>query len=199
MSVDLSKEQKLEQTLYRMGTGVISEVKNTSCYVLVNAQTHQAYRAASCLVEPEVGDVVLFANDAAEYWIIAILVPAGQRSLNLQGPLVRAEAESIHLTAHDLMTTSQHWVATHVEAQMSAQRIKVNVAVVEWLSERITSFVGMFVGRFRTSLREVSDIDSTKCSNYDLSVDQAMVISSETGIITGTKLVKLDGEQIHVG
>lgn len=188
-----------EQAVYRIGTGVICEVKDSCCYVLVDARAHEAVRAASCLVEPRVGDVVLFARSEENYWIVAVLVAAGQRSLQLQGPSLHAEAKHMHLTAHTLATTSHLWDATHVDTRMSAQRIKANVAVVEWLSERITSFVGLLVGRFRTSLREVSDIDSTKCGNYDLSVDHTMAIASDTGIITGNKLVKLDGAQIQVG
>jgi hypothetical protein len=188
-----------EQHVYRTGTGVICEVKSTCCYVLVDAHPREAQRAASCLVEPQTGDVVLFARSEAGYWIVAVLVAAGQRNLHLQGPSLHAQASHINLTADTLTTTSHHWEATHVQTHLSAQRIQANVATVEWLSERITSFVGMLVGRFRTSLREVSDIDSTKCGNFDLTVDQTMAIASETGIITGTKLIKLDGAQIHVG
>jgi hypothetical protein len=188
-----------EQLVYRTGTGVICEVKSTCCYVLVDAQPREAQRAASCLVEPQTGDVVLFARSEEGYWIVAVLVAAGQRNLHLQGPLLHAQARHINLTADTLTTTSQNWKATHVQTHLSAQYIQANVAAVEWLSERITSFVGMLVGRFRTSLREVSDIDSTKCGNFDLTVDQTMAIASESGIITGTKLIKLDGAQIHVG
>lgn len=195
--IDMTLEA--EQAVYRIGTGVICEVRDSCCYVLVDAHAHEAERAASCLVEPQVGDVVLFARSEESYWIVAVLVAAGQRSLQLHGTSLNAEAKHLRLTAHTLTTTSHHWDATHVETQISAQRIKANVAVVEWLSERITSFVGLLVGRFRTSLREVSDIDSTKCGNYDLSVDHTMAIASDTGIITGNKVVKLDGAQIQVG
>jgi hypothetical protein len=187
-----------EKNAYRLGTGVVSEV-SAELYTVVDVHPRSARRAASCLVLPQVGDTVLLARSNDAYWIVAVLVASGERDLKLQAPRLSADAIQMNLTAQEMRTTSPEWQAIHGNVHLMAQRLSGQVGMLDWLSDRVTACLDMFVGRFRTSLREVRDIESTKCGNYDLHVDQTMVMSSKNGVIAAQGLMKVDASQIHIG
>jgi len=51
----------------------------------------------------------------------------------------------------------------------------------------------------RRSIKEVSEIESVQCANFDLQVDKVMSLSTQTGVITGHGVMKIDAAQIHLG
>jgi hypothetical protein len=99
----------------------------------VHAKTEQTYtlkpengvmmvamRAASCLLQPEVGDQVLMCCiDPGEYFILAVLVQANvsQSQISVVGDLILQSTEgSVTLNAkQDLNTESARWNALHDE------------------------------------------------------------------------------------
>ena len=187
-----------EHAACRLSAGVVSQVYEGR-YVVVQAQPCEARRAASCLVEPEVGDTVLFARGDDGHWIVAVLVAAGQRDLQLRAPTLHAQADQLHLSAQTLRTRSQDWRAVHTQVHLAANHVSGQVAVLDWLSDRVSAFVNLLVSRSRNSLREVSEIDSLRCGNYDLRVDETLAMSTKTGVMSAQALMKIDGTQVHIG
>jgi hypothetical protein len=187
-----------DHSTFRLSTAVVSEV-HASCFVVVDAQPRHAQRAASCLIEPQVGDTVLMAREQACAWIVAVLVTAGLRELKLHGTTLSAHAQRIDINAQDLHTTSAQLQASHGAVRLAVSELFGQVAAVQWLSESISACVNRLFSRSRTVFREVSEIDSTRCTNHDLKVDETLAISAKTGVITGQSLMKIDAAQIHIG
>ena len=100
---------------------------------------------------------------------------------------------------NQIKTSSQKLEATHGLIQLLSGRVNATVSAMEWVGQRITSLVDVVFNRNRQILREVSEIESIRSEHYDLQVNQVMSISTDTGLITGQGLVKLDAAQIQIG
>jgi hypothetical protein len=185
-------------TIFRLSAGVVSDICEGH-FVVVEAKPCNALRAASCLAEPQVGDTVLFARGDDAYWIVAVLVAAGYRDLHLQAPTLCAKADHLSLSASTLHTSSQRWQAVHTDIHLAANHLTGQISVVDWLSERVSTFVNFLFNRSRNSVREVSEIDTTRCGNFDLKVNETLAMSAKTGVISGQALMKIDATQIHIG
>lgn len=192
----LSAEQA--HTTFRLSAGVVSDICEGH-FVIVEAKPCKALRAASCLVQPQVGDTVLFARGDDAQWIVAVLVAAGQRNLQLQAPVLSAQAEQISLSSTTLLTSSQRWQAVHTDLHLAANHLTGQVSVLDWLSDRVSSFVNFLFSRSRNSVREVSEIDAARCGNLDLKVDETLAMSAKTGVMSAQALMKIDASQIHIG
>jgi hypothetical protein len=187
-----------DNSTFRLAVGVVSETVGEN-YIVIAVKPYQAFRAASCLVLPQLGDTVLFAVGEDYHWIVAVLVRAGERELHLNSTSIYANAANINLSATSIKTNSECWNANHGRIELNAGHFTGQVAVLNWLSDKVSTFVSFLLSRSRNSLREVSEIDSTRCGNFDLKVDETMAMSSKTGVISSQALMKIDSTQIHIG
>jgi transglutaminase/protease-like cytokinesis protein 3 len=53
--------------------------------------------------------------------------------------------------------------------------------------------------KVKRAYRKVEQIDELRAQNIDYSADQTMSLHSENALVTAEGLVKVDGEQIHLG
>lgn len=173
-----------------------------------------AKRAASCLLVPEPGDHVLLTLSPSPF-VLAVLergegqavvelpeevsVRAGRLELqgehgvaiSTKGPLsLTADRTSLRsrlteLATHDLTTIAKR-ARAHLE---SANLVSETLDVV---TERITS-------RAARVFRFVTELDQLRARHFDHRADHSARVHAENTVITATEVVKLDGEQIHVG
>lgn len=78
------------------------------------------------------------------------------------------------------------------EATWSFGRIKLIGELIESFAERVIQFS-------RWSQRTVDGIDQVRASQIDYRADQTMQLQAENLVANATKLVKADGDQIHLG
>ena len=178
-----------------------------------------ARRAASCLLEPEPGDVVLLSGQSVdEAYIIAVLERAGggPACLTFNGDTVLSVSNgALSLAAEGGMTLStpgdmtvssdgltlrgrqatvllQRLVAVGQEVSASVGRMKLVGNLLESVVERVRQSA-------RHSLRTVEDLDQVRSGTVDYRADQLMSLRGANVVATARELVKLDGQQIHVG
>jgi hypothetical protein len=179
----------------------------------------EALRAVSCLVEPEIGDRVLVAGpEHGELYVLAVLARPGGQPLHMKlsgdvalgvakGQLTLAADEGLHLaSAKDLSITSpelriraeqSHLVMdriTHVGSRLlsHARRIKLVADVIDTFTERLSQ-------RVKRSYRFIDEMDYTRAKEIDQAAEGNISIRGENTLTTARRLVKIDGEQIHVG
>lgn len=179
-----------------------------------------AKRALSCLVEPLEGDFVLIAGEPrggayilsvlerdAEHGATAILcegdleikVPNGrlrvasQEGIELLSPKdvnIAAAEVSVHARTASFVLEQLSYLGSLVAGELG--KLKLKSGIIETVAERVSS-------RVKRSFRSVEEVDQLKAECIDYAANQTMTLRAENTIVTAKELVKMDGEQIHMG
>jgi hypothetical protein len=177
-------------------------------------------RAASCLLEPAVGDRVWCVVESPDNaWVIAVLErEAGDAPMRLslegdaelrtregtlvlagdRGVEVRTEAR-VDVHADEVRVSARIGRALLDEGSMILRSLVTHASkstligkVVETLAERITT-------ASQTSLRTVEALDQTRAGAIDLRAQTTAQITAQQTLINGGELAKVDAGQIHLG
>ncbi len=183
---------------FKITTAVVTEVQEDS-YVVFDSQSHVAHRAASCMTIPQLGDTAMIATNEEQTWIMAVLVTAGVRDIVLQAPQMQVSAPNALMNFEHLQTASHQWSATHGLINLTSTKVHATVSTIEWIGSFMSMMADLLFSKSRRSIKEVSEIESVQCANYDLQVDNVMSLSTKTGVITGHGVMKIDAAQIHLG
>jgi hypothetical protein len=179
----------------------------------------QARHTLSCIVEPAVGDSVLVAGDPGNaLFIIAVLERPGNAPISIvmrrdvtvgvsNGSFSIAAAQGINLvSAKDMTLTSS-------ELKISAPRASIFFENLTYLGNAIFAEIEKMklIGRFfhsmidsisqkvKRSYRVVEDIDHVRSSQIDYRASKNMSLRGQNALINAEELVKIDGDQIHLG
>jgi len=151
--------------------------------------------AASCLVQPEVGDIVACITDSSgDVYILSILKrlnPDADLVVSLSTP-VSVRSPRIHLAAQQI--------------ELLADEMTGNIGVLKRLIGHAEDIVGNFVASFdkifiraNSSIRRVEDLDELSAGHVKIDSPALVEISGEVTTISGEELIKLQGQQIHMG
>ena len=211
-----AREQKLELVGTpitepgRQGTAVIvAEADHRNWMIEDRGQQREARRAASCLLEPSVGDRVWIAIEGERCWILAVLerradAPAtlrvdGDAKLQVDGRL------EIHAEENLLLRSDE----VQVQARVGRLFVRECTAVLRSLLTHATSstlvakLVETFADRVstssKTSLRSVTEIDQLHAGIIDHHAVEAAHIAADKVIINGGEIAKVEAGQIHLG
>jgi hypothetical protein len=170
-----------------------------------------ARRAASCLLEPAVGDDVLIGRSRAESYVLAILVRTGPASASLS---VNVPNEEVVLRGGDVVLSAEREL--RLEAAALAVRTRRFALVAE-----VMSFVGQtltqFLERWRSSARSVEivatdiamkaarrtslveETDVLQAGTLVQTIATAAVTSAQSAVVAAEQDLRLDGERVTVG
>jgi len=167
-------------------------------------------RAVSCFLAPQAGDRVWLSGDLAQgLYVTAILERSGsgpQRvclppdssievergSLTLRADGLRLAAGQLSVQADDAALCVKKLTGVGREAVWSFGSIKV-------ISDLLESFADRLIQFSRWSQRTVDGMDQVRSRQIDWRADQTMQLAAENLIADAGNLVKVDGEQIHLG
>lgn len=177
----------------------------------------EAERAASCLLEPTAGDRVLVASVDGQAFVLAVLrreasAPAridveGGLELRARSGRVALVGREVELTASEqarvtaprldlsvlaatLFADALAYVGSRVEAEVG--KVSLVADVVDTVAERLRQ-------RLQRSYRFVEGLDQVRSGTLDAKATVYARIHAPDTVLTADKLVKIDGEQIHVG
>ncbi|WP_170319868.1 DUF3540 domain-containing protein [Polyangium spumosum] len=179
----------------------------------------RARRATSCLVEPRERDFVLVAGaPSGAAYVLAVLEREagagaaiacdGDLEIKLpQGGLrvaakenidfvsaaevgVAAEGVRVHASSGSVVLDSLSYLGSVVRAEIG--KLRHEGGVVERVVERVSE-------RVKRSFRKVEEVDQLRAERIDHSARQVMSLRAENTIVSAEQLVKMDGEQIHLG
>ncbi|MDQ5987985.1 MAG: hypothetical protein CSYNP_03735 [Syntrophus sp. SKADARSKE-3] len=208
---------KREELCQDYGTVVAS--KKDRLLVRNDMGVYRARRAVSCLVDPVIGDLVLFCTaDHGSGYILAVLERkegvaatvsfAGDLNLRLDGgglgldirdgvAITSPHKISMISAALDIQTvtadfTIQQTLLTGNIFQASLKKVKLFAGCLDSLLDRVHQ-------RVKRSYRFVEETDSVRAENIDHRAEKLLNLRGKNAVINARELVKLDGEQIHVG
>lgn len=212
--------QPLPPTTFAHRAAVVVRVDGPAATLLTpDGARPVARRAVSCLVAPQAGDRVLFATlPGDEHWVLAVLAHAAPQPTRIEvdGDLeLRAPAGTITAAAGRGVT-----VATGGEAAVLAGAVRVvaqrGLAALDeltLLAERLDAEVGRVRGTFTTVdtvldrlsqrarrvYRVVEELDHLRARRVDYTAKDTFQVHAHDTLMTSEQLVKIDGDQIHVG
>lgn len=199
--------------------GVVLERNGDRLSIRTGRGPLEARCAASCLLEPEPGDRVLVSGESpADCYVIAVLERAGTQPQRLRlhgdtclavngGTLSVVAEEGLELSAGKTVKIS----GTELEASASSARLIFGrlagigrswlatvdkLGVVGQAVETVTRKLSL---RAEQSFREVEQIDQLRSGQIDHRASGNLSLRGRNTLLTAKELVKLDGDQIHLG
>jgi len=195
------------------GTGTVIAATAPDRFTVATARGELSVRrAASCLLQPQAGDRVWLAGDLAEgIYLTAVLERADPASparialasdstLDAGDGALTLRAGRMHLVGEGRLTVQAEAAAVCIgkltavgrEATWSFGRMKAIGELLETFVERLVQFS-------RWSQRTVDGMDQLRSAHIDYRADGTLQLQAEHLVANGAKLVKADGEQIHLG
>lgn len=205
---------------YRIFAVVIACEANGD-YVLRSEQgiIENARQAISCLIQPAVDDRVLVETQMdGEAYITVILQRAGDAmpELKMQGGLqLRVEGGALQLISEQgiELTTLKSLSMTSEQLDLRAdegnvflgrlsytgkqlisqvEKISVLAVVMDFIVERVTQ-------KSKSSHRVIEEMEYLRSRQMDYQASHNMQLHGKNTLLTADELVKLDGEQVHLG
>lgn len=187
--------------------------------VMTDAGLLGARRAVSCLLEPEQEDWVLVSGQSADcVYVIAVLERAGEgpASLVVEGDaILKSEKGSLTLEADaglrfssrsridlatdELMVRSSRTTVLFERLKSIGKEMSASIGCVRMLGNVLESFFERLSQSSRQSVRTVEDEDRVHCGVMDYRASKVMNLHGQNILASAKELVKLDGEQIHLG
>jgi hypothetical protein len=179
---------------------------------------HDARRAVGCLVEPREGDCVLVVLHESGCHVLCVLdrEAEGPNVLAVDGDLaIEARGGTIEVTAaHDVKLFAQgraevaageiSVAAAEACARVDrltliAQAAQAHVTKLSVVAREVHGVVERLTQRLKRSWRVVEETESVRAATLDYRASALLNARGGTALLTAERLVKLDGEQVHLG
>jgi len=176
-------------------------------------------RAVSCVIEPEVGDLVMLCEAPNEHcsFILSVLLKSnsdagrlclpGGVTLQTEGKQLTVQADGIDLRGRETIGLST--VHLDVNAAVATTRIghlQTWAETIETTADRVTLFaktftqqLGRMITRVRESWRKVEGLDETQAARIRVHVDGAHQLNAEHVTVNAEGFVRIDGKTINLG
>lgn len=211
--------RKLEEDPVFQDVGTITRTEGSAFVVRTPAGDLEATRAASCLLEPSVDDRVLVAGNRREgLYVLAILsreegtraavAVDGDLEIRLRsGRFVVAAQDGVELVSGgDVSVVSGRINVNAADGNVVLTRltflgtfVRAEVEKIKLFAERFDSVVERVAQKVKRSYRSVEETDQVRAERIDYVAKKTVSLHGENALLTAEELVKIDGEQIHVG
>jgi len=195
------------------GPGVVCAAAEGAWVVNADTGSFTARVAASCLLQPQVGDTVWccgVVSDAggtgtaqtARYWLTQVLerAPADQARVTLPaGSTLDAADGRLSLRADSMQVRSQRLELVCEQGTVIGAAWEAVVGAVQLTGQTLRSFFDRVNHTARHHQRVTSGIDSVQAGTLDLRADQLATLQGEHVLVQGERLIKQRAAQIHMG
>jgi hypothetical protein len=200
-------------------TGIIVADEHDNILIRNSTGTYRAQRATSCLVKPEIGDLVLFCVTEADFgYILAILERKEEctTTISINGNLdLNVDSGSFSVTALDGVALSSPRVLSMISPEINVNATKGDVTVqrltftgnffqatlkqIKLFADNFDSLLERLHQRIKRSYRFIEETDQLRADKIDHRAEELLQMHGKNAVINAKELIKLDGEQIHVG
>jgi hypothetical protein len=200
--------------------GLVEAREGSVFLVRSGADVVHARRAKGCLVEPETGDMVLVAR-SEHHGSFVLSVLAGRTedgesliavdgNLTLRsnnGRVAIVAGESVNVTSGgEVAVNAPSVVARTMKATIFSdtlsyvgRKIEAQVERVKLVGQALDTVIDRVSSRVKHSHRTIEEIERVKAKEVHLAAEGTLHMHGKNTLMTAEKLVKFDGEQIHIG
>jgi hypothetical protein len=215
----MNRATNLQSTEIVQETGIVVSCDVEGLKVRGGCGLYRASRAVSCLVEPTEGDIVLLATEqSGKAYVLAVLErhAVGKTRIVAEGDLeFKLAGGRFSVAARDGIGFTSSKDVKFVSAELNVNAVQGNfafqraTAVGKYLQtefERVKTFAiscdsvfQRWSQRVKNAYRRVEGTDQLRADQVDYRSRETMNLHGNNTVLTAKKLVKVDGEQIHVG
>lgn len=186
-------------------TGSVAAVDRGAVEVWTADGLMEARRAASCLVAPEAGDLILLGGPTgARPFVLAVLERAGTGAtrISVEGDLTAvlpsgrftvAATDGVALASNGAVSID----ATRIDAR--AQEGSLVVSKARLLATTLDATIERVSQTVKRIFRRVEELEHVRAGQIDVAADGNLRMHGENTLLTARQLVKADGKQIHIG
>jgi len=196
--------------------GEVMSVEAEECAVRVAGQMRVAKRAVSCLVAPEVGDQVLVAVSEPSF-VLAVLerehdavaisvpgdvrleVPAGRFSVTAREGVDVISGEGLAMTAETMQLNAREGGMFFEALTYAGRFLNADLREVKTAIDTVDQVIGRVSERLKNAYRFVEGLDRQQAGHLNIRAEKSAQVRAENTIVSAEELVKLDGDQIHLG
>lgn len=200
--------------------GYVVYVAGASLTVRVGDAERTARRATSCLIQPILGDRVLVAGLADGSSFVLAVLERSEPDAKLEIALDRDAVLSVADGRLDLVAEKGVGIASQEAIAMSSDKLEVRTreatialddlfvmgkkaltrfARATVVGEVLETVADTITQKAKRALRVVSEVDQVRAGFADYAAEKAMRLHGDNAFMTAEKVVKLDGENIHLG
>lgn len=200
--------------------GVVNRIDDDGrCLVRCDNADWHVERAASCLLAPGMGDTVLISGPLPEQTYLIAIIRQAQPSmarLETQGDMVIAcpQGNISMQSAQTLSLQGGQSMALDTSALvMRADKAQCTVGELDYLGTAARLTVGSvrLIGRAcevvmdqisqlaHNVFRLTQDTEQVRAGRIDYQAEHTVRLHAQHTLVTGTDLVKVDADQIHMG
>lgn len=205
----------------RIGAGEIAEVMSREGDLLVvqmGARRLPARRAASCLVEPAPGDLVLVGGDIARCYVVAVLeraedgptritAPGDMEIVATRGRLRLAAGSGLELATPEEMALSAGSATIKAgrtrlfldDLVLIGRTALAHLGRARAVGQAFETVVDRILTRTKRSVRIATESEHVRAGTIDLRATDTLHAHGQATVVTAAGLVKVDGGQIHLG
>jgi hypothetical protein len=178
-----------------------------------------ARRALSCLVAPQPGDRVLVATlPGEEHWVLAVLETSAPQTTRIEvdgdlelrapgGTITAAAGRGVTVTtggeaavlAGAVRVVARRGLAAFDELTVLAERLDAEVTRAKATFGTVDTVMERLSQRARRVYRVVEELDQLRTRRADYTARETFQVHAHDTLLTSEQLVKIDGDQIHVG
>ena len=199
----------------------VRAITDGEIFVDEDGRSRLVQQATSCLLEPQVGDLVLIvgSDDDPGGWILAVLerpqageavlaAPAGAGLTLKASGRVRVEGSAgidivtpaaLELRADETRLQSRSLRLFLDECAAIVRSAFASLTKLTHVGEAVELLVSRFTQHSEHSTRVITGVDHTQAEEIDLRAGNNVHVRSERTVVNGREVVKLDGGQIHLG
>ena len=190
-----------------LACGVVVDVDEAEVTVEVGVQIHPAVIASSCVVAVAAGDRVLVAlSDVAV--VVAVLTPRGaqvvlgddDRPLHIRGGDVTVKArDTVRICGRRAAVEAQEASVAAVRLSLAAGGLVLAAKSLRTVADRIEKVADTMATHATRSVRQVSGTDEVRVGQWRLAVQGTLDATARAIAMVGSKIVRIDGDQVQLG
>lgn len=169
-------------------TGYVAKEGNGRLFLRQRA-TFKLSTAASCLIQPQAGDLVSAVIHHRQVFVTAIL----QRQ-QVDAPVVLNSGEvPLHLQAPSLEIHGADKITLHT------RKFSLFANTSVWVAKVLHQVADALFIRAKHAHRQVENTDEVQARHISQQAEQSLIVNSRIGSLTASAVMKIDGGQIHMG
>ncbi|AOR65418.1 DUF3540 domain-containing protein [Pectobacterium wasabiae] len=158
-------------------------------------------RAASCVIAPQTGDMVIVTRTENQIWLLVVLERANPQKaeLNVPGDLHIHSAGELSFSSAALRVSADQGDCHISDMNYSGEKLSAWVSLSRIVGKRAES-VWQTITQISHNLRRTTrNTEQVRAGQLDMKADDYARLHAHNMVITSKAITKVDSEQIHMG
>ncbi|OTA20644.1 lipoprotein [Xenorhabdus beddingii] len=201
-SYALSSYSLATEPLQQIAGQVVNILQDGSLMVESKNRGWHCRRAASCLLTPEMGDIVLIIKTHEQLWILAVLERAAQQNpaeINIPGDLSITAQGNLNLSSNGLNITADNGSCHINEMQYSGESLSAWVSITRVIGNQFESVWHVVTQLSHRLFRHTIQTEQVHAGQLDMQAESYARLHAQNTVVSAKAITKIDAEQIHIG